>query len=238
VGLNGFLHRSFLSDFYSGRFPGTFARGATFQFNPKNNDRRISGSLASLAGLEVALEKGDWREVDLAVRRIILLHSMILAFGGIPLLYMGDELGLLNDDSYLSDPNLAADNRWLHRPRMDWELVEKRADGQSVHGRIFQAITQLIHTCKQAPALHAQAAAYPVWTHNETVFGLLRQSPRGRLLVLGNFSEKPQPVPTHRLHELGFSHPLHNRLTHQPIPRHTHLMLAPYESIWLEQQHL
>ncbi len=56
VGLNGFLHRSFLSDFYSGRFPGTFARGATFQFNPRTNDRRISGSCASLAGLEIALE--------------------------------------------------------------------------------------------------------------------------------------------------------------------------------------
>ena len=55
---------------------------------------------------------------------------MILAFGGIPLLYMGDEIGLLNDDSYLQDPNLAADNRWLHRPRMDWALAEKREDGR------------------------------------------------------------------------------------------------------------
>ncbi|MEJ2750023.1 MAG: alpha-amylase family protein, partial [Anaerolineae bacterium] len=124
VGLNGFAHRSFLSDFYSGRFEGTFARGATFQFNPKTNDRRISGSLASLAGLEIALEQGDAKAIDLAVRRIILLHAMILAFGGIPLLYMGDELGLLNDMSYLDDPNLASDNRWLHRPWMDWELAE------------------------------------------------------------------------------------------------------------------
>ena len=125
---NGFLHRSFLSDFYSGRFPDTFARGATFQFNPKTNDRRISGSCASLAGLEVALEKGDGRLQDLAVRRILLLHSMILAFGGMPLLYMGDEIGLLNDESYLADPNLAGDNRWLHRPSMDWQKAAQRQD--------------------------------------------------------------------------------------------------------------
>ena len=46
VGLSGFLHRAFLSDFYSGRFPETFARGGTFQYNPKTGDRRISGSLA------------------------------------------------------------------------------------------------------------------------------------------------------------------------------------------------
>ncbi len=207
VGLNGYLHRSFLSDFYSGRFPGTFARGATFQFNPKNNDRRISGSLASLAGLEIALEQEDWREVDLAVARILLLHSMILAFGGIPLLYMGDELGLLNDASYLNDPHLADDNRWLHRPFMDWELAQKRHDWQSVNGRIFQGIVQLVQARKKTFALHAQAAAYAVWTHNESVFGLIRESPRGRVLVLGNFSEKPQTVPAYRLHELGFGYP-------------------------------
>jgi amylosucrase len=126
-GLNGYLHRTFLSDFYSGRFPNTFARGATFQFNPRTNDRRISGSCASLAGLEVALEQRNWAK-DLALRRILLIHSMILAFGGMPLLYMGDEIGLLNDDSYLDDPNLAGDNRWLHRPCMDWELAAKRDD--------------------------------------------------------------------------------------------------------------
>ncbi|MCZ7671409.1 MAG: alpha-amylase family glycosyl hydrolase [Chloroflexi bacterium] len=129
VGLNGYLHRTFLSDFYNGRFPNSFARGATFQFNPRTNDRRISGSCASLAGLEIALERGSAPEIDLALRRITLLHSMILAFGGIPLLYMGDEIGLLNDHSYLQEPNLAGDNRWLHRPRMDWKLAAERGAG-------------------------------------------------------------------------------------------------------------
>ena len=235
VGLNGYLHRSFLSDFYSGRFPNTFARGATFQFNPKNNDRRISGSMASLAGLEVALEKQDWREVDLAVRRIILLHSLILAFGGIPLLYMGDELGLLNDRSYLDDPNLADDNRWLHRPRMDWELAETRHDWQGVNGRIHQTITRMIHARKQTHALHAQAATRPVWTHNESVFGLLRESPRGRLLILGSFSERPQTIPVHRLHELGFDGELVNCLDGQPVTSWQDIHLEPYGVLWLQK---
>ncbi len=233
VGLNGYLHRSFLSDFYSGRFPGTFARGATFQFNPKNNDRRISGSLASLAGLEIALEKEDWHEADLAVRRIILLHSMILAFGGIPLLYMGDELGLLNDNSYLNDPHLAADNRWLHRPWMDWDLAEKRHDWQSVYGRIFQSVAQLVQARKRTPALHAQAAAYPVWTHNESVFGLLRESPRGRILVLGNFSERPQTVPVHRVQELGFGGQRHDLIGGEAVSTWQDVILDPYGTVWL-----
>ncbi|MCB8967182.1 MAG: alpha-amylase [Ardenticatenaceae bacterium] len=235
VGLNGYLHRSFLSDFYSGRFPNTFARGATFQFNPKNNDRRISGSLASLAGLELALAQQDWQQVDLAVRRILLLHNVMLAFGGIPLLYMGDELGLLNDDSYLQDPNLASDNRWLHRPYMNWELAAQREDWQRVNGRIFQSIVKAIQARKQLPALHAQAPAYPVWTHNDSVFGLLRESPRGRLLVLGNFSERPQPIPAYRLHEMGFTGALWDRLSGQTIPSWAELLLEPYQTLWLQQ---
>ncbi|HTY71095.1 MAG TPA: alpha-amylase family glycosyl hydrolase, partial [Actinomycetes bacterium] len=39
VGLNGALHRRFLSDFYSGAFPGSFARGLVFQENKVTGDR-------------------------------------------------------------------------------------------------------------------------------------------------------------------------------------------------------
>jgi amylosucrase len=235
VGLNGFWHRSFLSDFYSGRFPGTFARGATFQFNPRNNDRRISGSLASLAGLEIALEQGDEKAIDLAIRRIVLLHAMILAFGGIPLLYMGDELGLLNDDSYLDDPNLANDNRWLHRPWMDWDAAAKREDESGVNGRIFQSIRRLIQARKQTFTLHARARTYPVWTHNERIFGLIQDSARGRLLVLGNFSEWGQAVPRSRLNEMGFVGALVERVDGRTLDPYSDIYLEPYQALWLEK---
>jgi amylosucrase len=71
VGLDGHAHRSFLSDFYSGAFPGSFARGLVFQHNEQTGDRRVSGSLASLAGLEC----GDPHAVD----RILLAHALTLA---------------------------------------------------------------------------------------------------------------------------------------------------------------
>jgi amylosucrase len=238
VGLNGFLHRSFLSDYYSGRFPGTHARGATFQFNPRTNDRRISGSCASLAGLETALdgEEVDWRGVDLAIKRILLIHSMILSFGGIPLLYMGDEIGLLNDYGYEEDENLAADNRWLHRPFMDWQKAEDRRDGMRVSGRLFQGLQQLVHVRKETIAFHAQAGAYPVWTHNDHVFGLIRESPRGRILVLGNFSDTPQSVPAYRLLEMGFGGQLVNVVDDRSIPGWLDVRLEPYGFLWLRAQ--
>ncbi len=43
-------HRAFLSDFYDGSFPGSFARGALFQVNPATGDKRISGSSPALRG--------------------------------------------------------------------------------------------------------------------------------------------------------------------------------------------
>lgn len=42
VGLNGFLHRRFLADFYEGVFPGSFSAGELFQHNPETGDKRNS----------------------------------------------------------------------------------------------------------------------------------------------------------------------------------------------------
>ena len=116
MGVTGCGHRAFLSDFYSGEFPGSWARGLVFQENPATGDRRISGSLASLAGLEV----GD----PLALARIELVHAIVLGFGGLPVIWMGDELGLLNDPDWAEEPGHAEDNRWVHRPRMPWPAPE------------------------------------------------------------------------------------------------------------------
>jgi len=233
VELSGFGHRSFLSDFYSGIHEGSFARGATFQFNPRTNDRRISGTLASLAGLEKALERGDHLEIELAIRRILLLHNLILAFGGIPLLYMGDELGLLNDFSYLQNSRHADDNRWMHRPEMDWDLAAHRQDPQTVTGRIFQGIQALVAARRRTPAFHAEADTIPVWTHNDQVFGLLRSSPRGRVLVLANMTEATQQVPAYRLAELGLAGTLRDILSDEIRPAGRDWVLAPYAVAWL-----
>jgi amylosucrase len=236
VGLDGFAHRAFLSDFYSGRFPGTFARGATFQFNPKTGDRRISGSLASLAGLEMALEQHDSQAIEFAISRILLVHNLLLAFGGIPVIYMGDEIGMLSDPAYLNNPNLAADNRWMHRPFMDWRLVEDRCDPNTIAGRIFEGLQKQIHARKLTKALHAQAATYAVWTDNEHILGMIRMSPRGRLLVLANFSEQNQRLKFERMQALGFSGALVNRLDSGNVDGDQDVILAPFQTVWLQKE--
>ncbi len=235
VGENPALHRKFLSEFYTGQFPGSFARGVYFQFDPTTGNGRISGTTASLAGLEQALENGDEAAIDLAIRRILLLHSLILARGGIPLIYMGDEIGLLNDDAYLEDPGKANDSRWLHRPRMDWPKAEKRYDSDSVEGRIFTGLLQMIKVRKSSTALHNFALFQPMWTDNVHViaFGRLRYD--GKLLVVANFSESLQSVQGDLPQQAGIAGPVRNLLAEdQPLNMAGgRFHLEPYEALWL-----
>ena len=122
AGLSGPLHRAFLSDWYAGTFPGSDARGLVFQENAATGDRRISGTAASLLGVEAARADGDDARRDLALRRLVLAHLVVLGWGGVPLLWMGDELALVNDAAWDDDPAHAGDNRWAHRPRMPWDV--------------------------------------------------------------------------------------------------------------------
>ena len=234
VGENGFLHRQFLYRFYAGEFPGSFARGAIFQFNPATLDGRTSGSTASLAGLERAQAENNPYEMEMAIRRIVLLHSVILSYGGIPLIYMGDEIGLLNDYGYTRDPIKADDNRWMHRPPMDWTLAATRTDPATAAGRIYGAVQQLIRARTTTPALHSSAFVQPLYTDSPHIFAYTREHPRGRMLCLANFSEAPQSVSADVLWRNGMSGNARNILAGQsPAIWDNRLTLAPYESLWL-----
>lgn len=195
AGLDGQAHRAFLSDFYSGQFPGSFARGLVFQHNPATGDRRISGSAASLAGLEIALESGDAALADEAIARILLMHAVIMGFGGIPLIYMGDEIGMLNDPGYADDPAHADDNRWAHRPRMDWDAVERaEREPGSPAGRLSRGLRELIAVRRRTPHLHASIESAIVPSPDRRLLLLERRHPLGVMLQIYNFSEQPVPL--------------------------------------------
>ena len=126
--VNAFDHRQFLNKFYTGAFEGSFAKGLPFNYNPINQDMRISGTTASLAGLEQGLELENKLYTEHALARILLIHSIILSVGGIPLIYLGDEIATLNDSDYESDPGKKDDSRWAHRTDFDWERAVRRSD--------------------------------------------------------------------------------------------------------------
>jgi glycosidase len=194
LGVKGNDHRHFLNEFYRGRFPGSFSRGLPFQENPKTGDCRISGTCASLAGLEKALSEEGPHEVTLAIQRILLIHGVILTIGGIPLLYLGDEIGTLNDYSYRDDPDKARDSRWVHRPKADWERYARRNDPATIEGRVYQGLQDLIRLRKTHPAFEGTQMEI-IDTGNEHVLGFLRSHANHRAVIFANFSEQEQPIP-------------------------------------------
>lgn len=194
LGVNGFDHRQFLNEFYRGRFPGSFARGLPFQENPKTGDCRISGSCASLAGLEKALSDESPEQVDLAIRRILLIHGVILTVGGIPLLYLGDEIGTLNDYAFEDDPAKARDSRWVHRPHADWGRYALRSDPTTVEGRVYSGLQELIALRKTQPVFSGGDLEV-IETGSEHMLGFIRTYEAQQAVVLANFSEIKQPLP-------------------------------------------
>lgn len=227
LGVNAFDHRRFLNNFYTGRFPGSFARGLPFQENPKTGDCRISGTCAALAGLEQALAANDPLLIEHALRRILLIHGLILSLGGIPLIYLGDEVGQLNDYSYQADPAKAGDSRWAHRPTANWAHYAHRHDVQTIAGRLYHGLRQLI-TLRQTLGVLGTTQTTILETGNHHLFAFKRGAGQARLLGLANFSEQPQPLdPSHMALPANARDVISGETLVAP------LTLAPYQLLWV-----
>jgi amylosucrase len=239
AGYDPAMHRRFLVDYFTGRFPGSPARGLPFGENPKTGDARISGSLASLVGLEAALESQDAAAIDDAIKTIVLLHGVILSFGGIPLLYYGDAIGALNSLEYLADSSKAADNRWMNRSNFDWNKAKKRHQTGTVEQRIFSALKKLIVLRKETTAFADMdnRQLLDVDTPNLLVFSRVDPSnSRNRVLVVANFNVEAQTLPSDVLISNGFLQPeaMKDLCTGERIEvSNDMVVLPPLSCLWL-----
>ena len=199
AGINGGGHRNFCAEFYANEFEGSFARGVHFQSNPLTGDRRTSGSAASLIGIQRALENNDAADLSTAINRLICAYAIVFGFGGIPLLYMGDELGMLNDESYKLDPAKSDDNRWIHRPKMNWDLATDAANGVGIAGRVYKAIGNLITARKNLASLHASVTAETDTRNDGAILLIRRKHAAGLLTEIYNLTEKTQYLDTYEV---------------------------------------
>ena len=222
LGINGFDHRRFLNAFYVNRHPGSFAQGVPFQDNPRTGDCRISGTTASLCGLE--------DDPDHAVGRILLAHSVAFSSGGIPLLYLGDEVGQLNDYQYAMETGHEADSRWVHRPHYPAEQYARRHDSATPEGRIFAGLRRMIEVRAETPEL-AGTRLIDFHTSAPGVLGYQRRGEHGTVLVLANFSDGPQQLPAVTFS--GFPGTAVELLTGAALNLADGVTLAPHQYVWL-----
>ena len=180
-GMEEVPHKKYLNDYFRGR-TGSDARGELYNEDLTTGDARLCGTTASLCGLE-----GDGK--DTAIRKITMLHAMMLFQSGIPVLYSGDEIGQLNDWDYKLDPNKAQDSRYLHRGKMPWDRVKELDNSASPQAKIFHALGRLETIRKTHPAFSSQAEFWTFDTGSEQVLGIARYHQGELLIGCFNFGE-------------------------------------------------
>ncbi len=183
-------HRRFLKDYYSGNFEGSPATGALFSVNPKTQDARLSGSLASLCGLEKALQEKNQMAIDISIKKNLLMQAHSFFMGGIPMLFYGDEAGYTNDYSYLKDSGKDYDNRWMHRPVIDWNKNKNIDVEDTIEHRLFSSTQKLIQLRTKLPVVADYSNITWIASHNIHIAGYVRTLPEQKLVCLFNFSSK------------------------------------------------
>ena len=199
---------------------GRFARGVSFQTDDGVAVHGLNGMAASLTGLEAAR---DPQETSAAIDRLMLLYAIAFAAGGLPVIYMGDELGQTNDATYKADPQIAHDGRWLHRPLFDEARAAQIGDPKQVAGRIYARLRALVKARRRLPAFTPQTAPVLMAETPPAVLGFWRGDSH---LALFNLSSSPQTV------ALGVG-PWRDLLQNRARPEA--LILDGYGVAWLEK---
>lgn len=234
MGMDPFDHKQFLIHFYLGDFEGSFSTGDLYEFNPENMDARNCGTMASLLGLEKSIKEHDKYQEELALKRINLIHSILIASSGIPLIYSGDEVAELNNYEYLNDPIKAHDSRWLHRGHFDHQLAGLRKKTGSHQFQIFQTLKDMIGIRKSMDIFAPAIESTIIDTSNNHIYALAKRDHNNDLICLFNFSEDRQFIDNKTIQAFGYSGHHKDLLTGKVVNLSSpQTLLGPYEFIWL-----
>ena len=233
ISLNQHLHT--LGQFYLGNTENSFSSGHKFQIDP----RKYSGTQASLAGVEKALTTKDPEHLQMAIDRIKLLNSVVMSVPGIPLINLigGDDQGQINDYSFLENNEKKNDNRWLHRPLHNIDLAKKTPLELQTMGQVFSDLAHLTRVRSQEMPAFGNGPMSVFQTGNNAVLGFMRGNKPQHVMVLANFSDKPQHIDAQRLSKHHMRTALDKiEQTAPPLDLSQGISLKPYQSMWLVAQ--
>jgi len=236
LGLSPNEHRKFLMDYYCRDLDWSPAKGLLFMYNPKNGDGRITGSAASLLGLEKAIQQKDKGKIEEAVAKILMLHGIILSYGGIPLIYAGDEIGMLNDYSFHKNEDHKDDSRWVNRPIQDWKTINKLPTSKNHTSLVFNGLKKMIQLRKKLPVFADTSAVIIHPSSNPHVFVFERNDGNDKVWVISNFDENIQFLHISWLFTIGIypENNLKDSIAGKKLTLENNLLqLSPYQHMWV-----
>ncbi len=159
-----------------------------------------------------------------------------MTIGGIPLLYLGDEIATLNDHSYATNPIKAGDSRWVHRGKFDWERAELRRDANTPVGRVYQGMLRFIQLRCQNMAFRGGPTEI-IETGNDHVLGYFRDHDAHGVMELANFTESLQVLEGRRLRLMGLRRTVVDQVAGKTITAAQELVMQPYQFVVLARDH-
>lgn len=188
-GMEEVPHKTYINEFFLGNVDGSFSRGELYNYDPVTKDARFCGTCASMCGLEKAVAENDEKQIEEAIKRILMLHAYMYTQSGIPVLYSGDEIGQLNDNQYHNDSAKAQDSRYIHRGKFQWDLAEKISERGTVQERIFRGLEELTKIRAAEKAFCADANCYTVETGDNAVLCIVREYENDKITCIFNFRD-------------------------------------------------
>ena len=194
IGIDPLKHKIFLYRFFEGSFPGSYSLGQLYNYDRVSLDARSCGTTASLCGIENGRNHFDDTMIEMGVKRDLLMHAALYSFRGFPMLSSGDEIGQLNDWSYMNNPSLALDSRNIHRSHFNWDNEKKAQEGKGYEGEIMKGILTLDRVRKTEPCFAPEAKVNTWKSHSDGVFSIRRTIEGRDMLCVMNFRGSKEKV--------------------------------------------
>ena len=164
---------------------------------------------------------------DTRLRRFLLVHAILLAFPGVPAIYIQSILGSRND---YEGVKAAGHNRAINRQKFDLKMIEAAlADGDSLRHAIYTRLSRLIQLRTRQPAFHPDNPMR-LYDSDNALLVLRRHDPQqedGGLLCVFNLSAKTveAKLPEARLFQ--------DVITERKIDGTQPLTLDAWQFVWL-----
>ena len=193
-GMEEVAHKKYLNDYFQGKIEGSVSRGELYNEDPVTGDARFCATTASMCGVESAGFEQNDEKMNWAIRKDLMLHAYMFTQSGIPMLYSGDEIGQVNDYTYKEDPDKAADSRYIHRGKFNWDLVDNIKDKTSVQGRIFNGLEKLEKIRRIEAVFNTDAEVYTKDYSDTSILWIVRKAEGEELHAVFNFSDEGKTI--------------------------------------------